>query len=1637
MSIDLKTLALACMVVVLMSAFTVAAVSGESDAVTEITIDNAGGSDGDEEYGDPVQTLGYAIEKAGKGGTIVITGSPVPLPEALGDTENFKADSITFQRAEGYIGPLFISNGGDSSSIVFKNCTIDNGGSTDPVFQMDCNTVELDDTSIVDSEGPAFVVSGTVVIEVGGDVNIAGGVQIGEMKQTLFLVNDDLDGDTIELMVDHEAKSSLNTIVEYDDGDYEDDDFSSDDIELLELDDSIVKKADAEYVYLDGVNGDDDNTGYSEDQGVQTIQRAMELTQGWLDIVVLSSTYVNGDVTLEDVTIYRGEGCVNNVLIANDTLTLRNVIIDGRNLTTQNDSTVTTRPDGGYLVMAYGGGTVNIEDGTVLKNNTDIAVYGMQMDSIINMNGGTIEAGDEFGIYAYRGSEVNLYGGTIKSDYYAVGSYGSDLLIDGAVIEAENGVWAKSFTSVGFDFPATVTMESGSIVADSTCVQSEGATITFNGGSVSGLGSFNLLTSDKSEDNAMLVLGSGAEITGTIHMKYDSATDGPVIQVMDGFTVEEAIDVTFNIIPKVPFAKNADLFMFATDLVMYETSQGLMVSEDIPEVEQVYLDPVNGSDDNSGLTSETPVQTLAKAKELAAGMPIIVSNTIKVSNNETLVIEDVTLLRADGFTGYLVQVLMYGEVTIRDATLDGMNLEADNSLVHTQGGTINIEDGTIIRNNGYTAVTVVNDGHLNMTGGEIYNNTSVDDGGAVYIRKAYADITGGSIHDNTTEKSGGAIAFNSGRLAVGAVEIYGNVSNGIHSGFSDEDTSVIGGGAAIYAESNKQKDAELTVSGAVIHDNRAAGPGGAICIVDCHNNNDIEATITGVELYGNTAANGDAVYIGNSNGTYGYPAVTLSGVNSLEGDIAIGLAAVTDGPVLAVAEDYSNTERVKIVFTDEVPTVSFVSCAGEPDVNDFMVDGRIVVAAEGGLALGQEFETIYLDPRNGSDDNSGTSEAQAVKTLDRAKELAGDMPVTVCGTIEVGNNKELVVEDVTLQRAEGFDGRLIQVYVGGEVTVRDAVIDGMGHETGYSLIHAGQGTVNIEDGAVLRNNGYTAVTVYNGGGVFNMTGGEIYGNVSVDDGGAVLIQNAEAVITGGSIHDNTTAKSGGAIAVRSGDITLGAVEIYGNNSKGTHSGFSDEYTSFIGGGAAVYVEGNKQGDTVVSIDGAVIRDNVAAGLGGAVTIYDGGEHDGITVTIGDIFAKGNTAGKGAFVYIGKTASSADYPEVTLSGTVDTDGEVYLEGTGASGARFAVAEGFEPFAPIGLGFETKPEYAVATGPVSASDFVAEGYALAVGSEGLIVGTSKPTTDEEGNAVIEETFTDKDASGNTVTTTVTKVPGTGEVTEMTTSVDGVEVTTEVVGDVAVTEIAESDNVDKMIGIAVSQMPAFVDSGKEVRITAVDGDVAISADSVKALGDAGASLTVADDSIEVSVGSDVLGAGQSLTFSLTDTPTDLTNAQKAVVDDALEVIDVSAGDIHDLNGTATISVGFTLPDGYDAETVEVMYVAEDGTTETMDAVYSDGVVTFTTTHFSVYMIVADSVSEPVGPDTPDTPDTPGSSDDPGTPSVPGGWDDDDVLPPIVVEEETSDGGMTSTEVAIAVVLGVLTAAAVVALVFAARRS
>lgn len=103
-----------------------------------------------------------------------------------------------------------------------------------------------------------------------------------------------------------------------------------------------------------------------------------------------------------------------------------------------------------------------------------------------------------------------------------------------------------------------------------------------------------------------------------------------------------------------------------------------------------------------------------------------------------------------------------------------------------------------------------------------------------------------------------------------------------------------------------------------------------------------------------------------------------------------------------------------------------------------------------------------------------------------------------------------------------------------------------------------------------------------------------------------------------------------------------------------------------------------------------------------------------------------------------------------------------------------------------------------------------------------------------------------------------------------------------------------------------------------------------------------------------------------------------------------------LHDLGGTAEISAEYDADKSVDKADVKTVYLAEDGTTEAMDTVYEDGIVTFTTNHFSEYAVyTAEKESDEQEPSDPDTDaDSKKPSDSDKQQGIPQTGDENNVL-------------------------------------------
>lgn len=264
---------------------------------------------------------------------------------------------------------------------------------------------------------------------------------------------------------------------------------------------------------------------------------------------------------------------------------------------------------------------------------------------------------------------------------------------------------------------------------------------------------------------------------------------------------------------------------------------------------------------------------------------------------------------------------------------------------------------------------------------------------------------------------------------------------------------------------------------------------------------------------------------------------------------------------------------------------------------------------------------IFLNGSTGDDALAGTGVDTAVRTFAKAKALAeaalakGETNVTiyVCGQVTVsGAETWSLPENVTLKRLDGYDGYLVSVPSKATLTLTNITIDGnrptldgvnVNIKCTDSLLSV-NGTLNLQDGAVLQNNlmgqkkTYGGGAIYCNGGAVNMTGGVMRNNETDGHGGAMVVVGSTARFDmSGGIIQNNRADFGGAVAIlRGAQMTLkGNASVAGNTAKNA-GGIA------VGGRRTDSIE-PVYGTSTLTMSGGSISGNLAsAGSGGGLYV---------------------------------------------------------------------------------------------------------------------------------------------------------------------------------------------------------------------------------------------------------------------------------------------------------------------------------------------------------------------------------------------------------------------------------------------------
>ena len=269
----------------------------------------------------------------------------------------------------------------------------------------------------------------------------------------------------------------------------------------------------------------------------------------------------------------------------------------------------------------------------------------------------------------------------------------------------------------------------------------------------------------------------------------------------------------------------------------------------------------------------------------------------------------------------------------------------------------------------------------------------------------------------------------------------------------------------------------------------------------------------------------------------------------------------------------------------------------------------------------------------------------------------------------VENNSTLTLRDVVLDGS----GEPAAGYSEGVDESPNASLNSASYVSATGPIVYSQGTLNIEQGAVVRNNKRTSAVYPNGaggiyaGGTVNMTGGEIAGNTGLYGGGIeVLGSNARFTMSGGVIKNNVAnGKSegfGGGVLVASGaTMDLSGGTISGNRVINPQSG------SLGSGGGGIAVGGGVSGmcqGAMLNMTGGTVANNFAQNNGGGISIQDN-----CTANISGGSITGNHAQSGMFggggIYVNGNRAETD-GELNLTNVLITQNTSEQEGGGLAG-----------------------------------------------------------------------------------------------------------------------------------------------------------------------------------------------------------------------------------------------------------------------------------------------------------------------------------------------------------------------------------
>lgn len=736
------------------------------------------------------------------------------------------------------------------------------------------------------------------------------------------------DADTLAAMSDEERMEAYNEMLDI----YDSIDTMVEGADLLDV--ARLEAAaewfngQTEQVTDDGVNTAEEFAAALTASGEVTLTGSFEISEK-MDIVVTSPVTLN----LNGNTVTKSYSELNHYFI---------VIKDGGSLTINgaNGGKLEATGSRGYGIQLQSGGTlivnsgtleanqevIDIDDGSsnikveinggVIKNTASDSAINIREGAVVDITGGEIIAPSSNALFvnSYGVSpQINISGGTLTGGQWTVYvSQGADVTVsDNASLTTTGNTGAIHLDGSSY-YPSTLLIEGGEIQGDYIAVDADGySEVTMTGGSI---------TTDRSA--ALRVSGQAtAEISsGTLTGGGTSKT------ALSGS--EEQIMVTGG-----TFSSNVSDYVYE-GLSATKNADG---SYTVTRLETVYVSG-GGNDANDGSSADKAVATLEHAMNLVADNgTIYVCGTVTV--NHALDIDGVTIKRAKNFTDTLISVSgSSANVTVSNSTIDGDNSGSGYLFNVSNSATLTLKDGASLVNNTASAV-YVNNSTINMTGGEIKDN-SASFGGGIRANMGTLNLSGGTISDNKATGDGGGIRADDSAVKLTGTALTGNTATGAGGGIcymgngtvTVDSSSITGNtarcGGGIYIEGYSgtatldMKSGEITENKLALQyegeDNPYMADGAGIAAYFGYYSTATKVNISGGTISGNTAYDeatdisgaGTAISL-NSVVDGSYPSLTLSGTPSISGDVFLW-DGEDSGPVITVKDGFAPTAPIEV-----------------------------------------------------------------------------------------------------------------------------------------------------------------------------------------------------------------------------------------------------------------------------------------------------------------------------------------------------------------------------------------------------------------------------------------------------------------------------------------------------------------------------------------------------------------------------------------------------------------------------------------------------------------------------------------------------------------------------------------------------